>query len=69
MHNVPLEIWSAAMRGATLPGEKIIASDRNLRWQRTVGVVAGNAATPTAFFADQLVSYLQNDSRVFQWPP
>jgi hypothetical protein len=37
MHNVPLEIWSAAWLGAAATGEKIIASDKSTRWQRAVG--------------------------------
>jgi hypothetical protein len=52
MHNVPLESGSAALLAAASTGEKIIASDKNPRWQRAVGDDVGNAGTPAAFFAD-----------------
>jgi hypothetical protein len=52
MHNVPLEFWSAALLGAASTGEKMIASDKNPRWQRAVGDVIGSAVIPAALFAD-----------------
>jgi hypothetical protein len=50
MHNVPQESEPAALLAAASTGEKIIASDKNPRWQRAVGDVAGNAVIPAAFF-------------------
>jgi hypothetical protein len=58
MHDVPLEFWSAALFAAGSTGEKMIASDKKCRWQRTVGDVVGNAAVPAAFIADYWVSYI-----------
>jgi hypothetical protein len=50
MHNIPLESGSAALPAAASTGEKIIASDKNSRWQRAVGDIVGNAVIPAAFF-------------------
>jgi len=69
MHNFPLAFGPAALLGTASTGEKIIASDENPRWQRAVGGIVGSVLIPAAYFADFLVSYFANDSRVFLWPP
>jgi hypothetical protein len=50
MHNVPLEFWPSAWLEAAPTGEKIIASDKNPRWQRTVGEGVGSGTIPAALF-------------------
>jgi len=52
MHNVPLEFESAALLGTASTGQKVIASEKNRRWQRAVGDVVASAAIPAAKFAD-----------------
>jgi hypothetical protein len=69
MHNVPLEFWPAALRDAASTGEKIFASDKDLRWQRAVGDVVGSTVIPAAVLLTGESVISLNHSRIYQWPP
>jgi hypothetical protein len=69
MHNVPLEFWSAALRDAASTGQKIIASDKNPRWQRAVGDVIGSTVIPAAVLLTGESVISLNHSRIYRRPP